>query len=118
MRKYRNKSLNNNVYHANKIDILIRAANLADMPKELMFSKEPTIIEDFGLMIRMIRKKNKLDIQDLALKSNCSPEIIIALEMGILSIKEIGLYLPGILCGFGLNQSYIVELMKSIKAGK
>ena len=120
MRKYKNIVLNdnNNTHRADKINILIRAANLADTPKKLIFSEEPTILEDLGLMIRMIRKKNNLDIQNLAFKSKCSPEIIIALEMGVLPIKEIGLYLPRILRGFGLDQNFIVDLIQSFKDGK
>lgn len=115
MRKYAHKLINNNAYRADTINILIRAANLADAPKELLFSEEPTIMEDLGLTIRMIRKKNNLDSKNLALRSRCSPEIVIALEMGILPVKEISLYLPGVLRGLGLDQSFIEELLRRFK---
>jgi hypothetical protein len=118
MRKYNHKLIKNNAYQAEKIDILIRAADLADTPKDLLFSKEPTRLEDLGLTIRTIRKKNSFDIQNLALKSRCSPEIIIALEMGVLPVKEIGLYLPGILRGLGLDQNFFIELLQYLKEEK
>ncbi len=99
MKKYSHKLINNSADKADTINIIIRAANLADAPKELLFSEEPTIMENLGLTIRMIRNKNNLDFQNLAVRSGCLPEIIIALEMGILPIKEISLYLPSVFRG-------------------
>jgi hypothetical protein len=117
MRKYSHKLINNSADKADTINIIIRAANLADTPKEILFSEEPTIMEDLGLTIRMIRKKNNLDFQNLAVRSGCLPEIIIALEMGILPIKEISLYLPGIFRGLGLDQNFIEKLLQSFTEG-
>ncbi len=82
MKKYSHKLINNSADKADTINIIIRTANLADAPKELLFSEEPTIMENLGLTIRMIRNKNNLDFQNLAVRSGCLPEIIIALEMG------------------------------------
>ena len=74
-------------------------------------------MENLGLTIRMIRKKNNLYFQNLAVRSGCLPEIIIALEMGILPIKEISLYLPSVFRGLGLDQNFIEELLQSFREG-
>jgi hypothetical protein len=118
MRKYNHKLINNSANRADTINIIIRVANLADAPKELIFREEPTIMENLGLTIRMIRKKNNLDFQNLAARSGCLPEIIIALEMGILPIKEISLYLPSIFRGLGLDQNFIEEILQSFREGR
>lgn len=117
MKKYSHKLINNSADKADTINIIIRAANLADAPKELLFSEEPTIMENLGLTIRMIRNKNNLDFQNLAVRSGCLPEIIIALEMGILPIKEISLYLPSVFRGLGLDHNFIEELLQSFREG-
>lgn len=118
MRKYTHKLNDNNTYRTDMINILIRAANLADTPKEILFSDEPTIMENLGLTLRSIRKKNNLDFNNLALKSSCSPEIIIALEMGVLPLEKVSLHLPDILSGLGLDQNFIKELFHSFKEGQ
>lgn len=118
MRKHTHKLKDNNTYQTDTINTLIRAANLADTPKEILFSDEPTIMENLGLTLRTIRKKNNLDFNILALKSRCSPEIIIALEMGVLPLEKISTYLPDILLGLGLDQNFIKELFHSFKEGQ
>lgn len=114
MNKYSPKFLTNKAHRANKIDILIKVANLADTPKEFLFSEEPSIMEELGLTLRIIRKKKNLDHQSLAIKSNCSPEIILALEMGVLPIKEISLHLPKILRELGIKQNIDEKSIKNL----
>lgn len=118
MRKHNPKLLENKDTHrTHSINLLIKAADLAGMPiaKNLLFSEEPTRAEKLGLTIRTIRQKNRIDYQDLALKSRCSPETIIALEMGLLPLEEIGRNLPNILLGLGMDQSFIEELVLRFK---
>ncbi len=118
MNKYNRKLSTNKTRLSNKLDILIKVANLADTSKELLFSEEPSIMEELGLTIRTIRKKKNLDCQNLALRSKCSPEIIIALEMGVLPVKEISLHLPNILRELGMQQSYSKKIFQNFTEKK
>lgn len=83
---------------------------------DLQLTAEPKPHEILGLTIGMVRRRRQITLHELATKTGCSIEELLAFESGLLPIKEMIKYLPAILREVKIPKRSIQPLLQKIRA--
>ena len=84
---------------------IIRAAEMSGKKgtRTRQIGEVPTPAEHLGAMLGFLRRRRKMSVDTMAKHIGCSPEVIIALEEGLLPVDMTGKILPSIAKAIGID---------------
>ena len=96
---------------------IIQAAKIGENEDWLEQNSSPTflIIEELGILIGVIRRQKKYSQEELAARTGISPEVLFALEAGILHPLHFCEIFPSVLEAIGIS---LHKLAKDLRKEK